>query len=639
MRTLRRTPDRETRHARDHAEDLGTGTPPIAALIRRRVGATVRVAALVALGIVTLSCGSEGRGFDSGSGAGGPDGGGPALDDDGGSLGSGTGDPAGCTGDLQGVVDDRGQVIRQCPPDEGCAAGRCVPACEAAAASKGSLGCDFLAATPASTRYIEQGCFAIVLANAWGRPVRVKVTRGGTSFDASGFGRIAEAGVPEAQWARLGQGGIPVGKVGVLFLSAHQEGVKCPITPAVDGATAFKDSGRGAAWHVEVDAPVSAYDIFPYGGAAAVLPSAQLVFPTTAWGNNYITVVPPLGSYDLGFGKGPQWGQVIAKEDDTTVRVFAAGDIRGGGGVAGVSRGSTGTFRLGAGEYVQWSPQQGRLADAPMEFSGSILESDKPIAFVGGNGNFQHRSATNVRSGSAGGGDSAHQQIPPLSALGSEYAVAAYTTRRKNLADESIPYRIMAAVDGTALTYDPPVPGAPLSLARGQVLDFEARGSFVVKAQDNGHPFFVAQMMTGYQLEGGARTDGQGDEEFVNVLPPAQFLGKYVFFTDSTYDTTNLVVTRVRGESGFQDVEIDCLGTIGGWKPLGSDGRYERTDVDLVRDGTPVGTCVNGPHWARSAGRFGLTVWGLAGAASYAYPAGGNAGAINQVRIPAAPPR
>jgi hypothetical protein len=274
-----------------------------------------------------------------------------------------------------------------------------------------------------------------------------------------------------------------------------------------------------------------------------------------------------------------------------------------------------------------------------MEFSGSILESDKPIAFVGGNGNFQLRSATNVQRGNAGGGDSAHQQIPPVSALGSEYAVAAYATRRNGLQDESIPYRIMAAVDGTALTNDPPVPGAPLSLARGQVLDFEARGSFVVKAQDNDHPFFVAQMMTGYQLEGGARTDGQGDEEFVNVLPPAQFLGTYIFFTDPTYDTTNLVVTRVRGESGFPDVEIDCLGTIGGWKPLGGDGRYERTDVDLVRDGKSVGTCVNGPHSARSRGRFGLTVWGLAGAASYAYPAGGNAGAINQVRIPAAPPR
>ena len=36
-----------------------------------------------------------------------------------------------------------------------------------------------------------------------------------------------------------------------------------------------------------------------------------------------------------------------------------------------------------------------------------------------------------------------------------------------------------------------------------------------------------------------------GDEEFVIVLPPAQFLARYAFFTDPTYATTNLVFTRL----------------------------------------------------------------------------------------------
>ena len=120
-----------------------------------------------------------------------------------------------------------------------------------------------------------------------------------------------------------------------------------------------------------------------------------------------------------------------------------------------------------------------------------------------------------------------------------------------------------------------------------------------------------------------------GDEEFVNILPPAQWLTSYVFFTDPTYSTTNLVVTR---KAPFQDVTIDCLGTISGWKPVGTSGMYEITNVDLQR-GTPVGTCTNGRHTATSTGAFNVMVWGLDSAASYAYPAGGNVGKINPIVV------
>jgi hypothetical protein len=40
----------------------------------------------------------------------------------------------------------------------------------------------------------------------------------------------------------------------------------------------------------------------------------------------------------------------------------------------------------------------------------------------------------------------------------------------------------------------------------------------------------------------------------VIVLPPAQFLRRYAFFTDPTYATTNLVVTRVKSNDEFKPV-------------------------------------------------------------------------------------
>ena len=106
-----------------------------------------------------------------------------------------------------------------------------------------------------------------------------------------------------------------------------------------------------------------------------------------------------------------------------------------------------------------------------------------------------------------------------------------------------------------------------------------------------------------------------------------------MFFTDPTYDVTNLVITRAAAADGsFKDVMVDCIGTVGGWTAVGTSGQYETTNVDIQR-GALIGTCTTGRHTATSQGAFNIMVWGLANAASYAYPAGGNVGKINPVVI------
>jgi hypothetical protein len=143
--------------------------------------------------------------------------------------------------------------------------------------------------------------------------------------------------------------------------------------------------------------------------------------------------------------------------------------------------------------------------------------------------------------------------------------------------------------------------------------------------------------MTGCFVTSGSRPGASGgclgDEEFVNILPPAQWLSSYVFFTDPTYTTTNLVVVRAADANGaFHDVTVDCLGTLTGWQPIAGGAKYQITNADLYRD-TPVGTCTNGRHTAKSDSAFNVIVWGLSNAASYAYPAGGNVGKINPVVV------
>ena len=207
------------------------------------------------------------------------------------------------------------------------------------------------------------------------------------------------------------------------------------------------------------------------------------------------------------------------------------------------------------------------------------------------------------------------------------------------------PYRFVGAVAGTTLTYDPPQPAAPATIGVGQVVDFEATAAFVVKSQDNGHPFYVGMHMPGCSVIGGSRPgvgtamndvafgNCLGDEEWVGVFPPAQFLSSYVFFTDPTYATTNLVLTRAKSGGAFHDVSVDCLGVVGGWQPLGTSGQYQTTNVDLMRGAIANGTCANGPQHAKSDGPMGIVVWGLDNFSSYAYPAGGNVASINTVVV------
>jgi hypothetical protein len=378
--------------------------------------------------------------------------------------------------------------------------------------------------------------------------------------------------------------------------------------------------------------PVSAYDILPFGGAKSFLPSAELLLPTTAWGTNYVAVAPRYAGAPSGY-TGLFWGQIVGMKDNTQVQILPTVALPAGGTVPAAPAGQVTTYTVNTGEFIQF--------EGSGDLTGTVLQSDNPIAFIGGNTYLCYSSGTS----SGGGCDSGHQMIPPVSALGSEYVAPPYTTRRANLQAESISYRLVGAVAGTTLTYDPPVASAPTTVNRGEPHDFEASVPFTVTSQDKDHPFYLGQLMSGCQVTGGSRPGAVaippyidaclGDEEYVNILPPAQFLLRYVFFTDPTYSTTNLVFVRAKTAAGFKDVKLDCLGgNVSGWQPIGTGGKYEITNVDLIRGGTASGGCTNGPQVASSDGPFGVMVWGEDSYASYAYPAGGNVAAINTVVVP-----
>jgi hypothetical protein len=167
-----------------------------------------------------------------------------------------------------------------------------------------------------------------------------------------------------------------------------------------------------------------------------------------------------------------------------------------------------------------------------------------------------------------------------------------------------------------------------------------------VSSQGSDHPFDLAAYMTGCgALPGGQNSTAgcAGDPEFVNVIPDAQYLASYTFFTDPTYPETNLVFVRGKDKNGtYHDVTLDCIGALTGWTDINASFQFTRADLSKGNF-EKQGNCNNGQHVAESDGTFGLTVWGwgskasqpfMSEAVSYAYPAGASVQPVNAVIVP-----
>jgi IgGFc binding protein len=580
--------------------------------------------------LVQCSSGADPKGFGDESSEGASSGSVVNIGGDRNEAGTST---ATCSSDLHQVLDKDGALIKTCPADLGCANGACVPACESARANRTTIGCDYYAVAPDAIPESEGGCFAAFIANTWGTPVTLSADRGGVPLNIATMARIPSGSGKSIVYKPLVGNELPPGQVAILFLSRFGEAPSaCPIAPGFTNELAsISGTGLGLGFHLVASAPVVAYDIYPYGGGSSAVTSATLLLPTTAWDLNYIGVNAYRKSL-ISYAK-PSLA-IIAEEDGTSVTIRPTAAIEPGTGVAGTASGVPATYALKRGQVLQFSQAA--------ELTGSVIQSTKPIGVFGGASCLSIDPSTSYC-------DVAHQQLPPVRALGSEYVGVRYRNRFDGV-EESPPWRIVGAVDGTTLSYSPKAPaGAPLSLKLGQVAEFNSAGGFVVKSQDEAHPFYVSAHMTGCegarQTAGADKNDCRGDPEFVNVIPASQWLRSYVFFTDPTYPETNLVVTRPKTASGFKDVELDCAGKLTGWQPLGAD--YEYTRIDLVRGNFQrQGSCDNGRHEMKSEAPFALTVWAWGSSAtndfqstavSYAYPAGASVKPVNGVVVPAIP--
>jgi len=531
--------------------------------------------------------------------------------------------PFQCSIDGRSVVRScTGEVVDTCPQEQACGAARCQEPCAAAAADRSSNGCDFYFQAPATQPNYAGSCYATFIVNTSTLPVDITLERDGVALDIS---QSMYRTNPGDATLLTHSGPIGPGDSAVLFVSeassaaaSYRYHVSCPYgaTAAVLEDDPLSTTGIGSSFRLKASTPVSLVAMYPFGGAASHLPSTTLLLPITNWAKEHLVVAPWDAARLFARIIGVPTTQIVAAEDGTELTISPTRAIDDGPGVKGSPANVPATYRLDRGQHLQ-------LVQVD-ELSGSVVRSNKPTTVFGG-----HTCADIPTETTAC--DVLGQQIPAYEHWGSEYAAVGYRPRLGD-ENEAMPYRIVAARDGTRLDYDPAIPaGAPTELSAGEVATFPAGvgDAFVVRTQDAEHPIYVAAYMTSADglYFGNPRMGGHGDPEFVNVVPAGQYLNSYSFYADPTFAETSLVIVRAKSLGSFKDVWLECAGTLTDFRPIGARGEYEFTRVDLSRRGGPGTTfgdktCQTGLHRMKSEGPFTATLWGWDSYASYAYPGG-----------------
>jgi len=488
--------------------------------------------------------------------------------------------------------------------------------CDQALADRNSVGCEYFVRSWSSPTLnqslLEFECLVVALSNDSDYFATATVTFRGKMDNIAAHATLVQGVGFSQKYVDLPKGEIPPHSVALVSLARGWEDspmlyrAACPGNAVVTVDSSLAPSNAlGEAFQLVSSRPIVAHSF-----AMNLPPNEGYVFTTVtplraagSFSASNIDVgvgAPGRPPYQNQFQTYPSWASVVATTNGTTVKV--------------PTNNGSNSFALNRGDVLTVMRD-----DA---FVGSRISANHPVGvWVGG---FTYVPYVNGCNNNLCATDYAfvQAQVAPPWAWANEYA-AVRPRDRYNGTPEVFEWRLIAAVDGTMFQYEPSPPsGAPTSLQKGQLATFFASGPFVVRSQDDQHPFYASGTMTGSYYTGKIDPDRRGGPAISQLVSARDFASSYTFFAPSLYPETDLVVVRAAQNGTFEDVTLDCAGKLGGWTPLGS---YEYTRVALSRGNYQPqmysgGTCDNGVHRITSKGRFGATLWGWGSALTFPDP-------------------
>lgn len=473
------------------------------------------------------------------------------------------------------------------------AGGYCDDACAAAEATRSYVGCEYWPAPLANhpSLALEEFDFRVVVANPGQTSAEVTVYRGA--------------------------------RIEARETIAPGDAVEIPL-PWIDGQSfAFDDHDwRGTvvadgAYRLISSSPVivSQFNPFHYAlrGRFSFTNDASLLLPTHALGDAHVGAsYPALWAFDGVRSAGwPGYLAVVGVYDGTDVRVHVRGDVAADRGERWPATAAGGTieFTLARGEVAQIvaadPPPCGRdrpgfvavegdtgYCDEPSsDLTGSLIESDRPIAAFGG-----HTCAHAPVHVAAC--DHLETTLAPVRTWGTRF----WTMPMRD-PETSVPnlVRVIASRDGTTVTLD----GNAETIDAGEHVERSIDGAIEIRADA---PIEVSQILLGQDITDPPQP--RGDPGMTMLVPEEQYRTEYVFVTPTSYTPVVegqswILVSREPGSP----IALDGAPIDAGWTRVG--------DRELA-----VVPVAGGAHRASGERAFGLIAYGLGLYTSYAYPAG-----------------
>jgi hypothetical protein len=514
-----------------------------------------------------------------------------------------------------------GDARATCAPGA-CSAGDCTDACGHAALASSYLGCDYLPTVTANNLLLDAAHFAVAVANPGTADVGVAVSRaGGAAMNVS----------------------VAAGQLQTITL---------PWVTELKNATASA-LVAGGAYHLTSTAPVTVYQFNPLEflvtdgcdpnsvgplGCYTYTNDASLLLPTSTLSRHYIVVARPsfvmqqvdkgLFSSDTSYPvHSPGFVTVVAAEAGATqVQMHFTAPTMAGGPVQAFSAGQTGMFTLNQGDVLQvfsqvpdtCSPNETEdqpggdflssttfgYCDLPsLDLTGTQIVADKPVAvFSGHNCTFVPYDKWAC--------DHLEEAMLPLEGWGKRYHGVKIVRNPASIPDL---FRVVSAVDGNTITFDPPAVHAAMTLGKGAWAEFTATTDF--DATGSG-PFMLVQFMVGQDFNGyQSGGNNPGDPAMTTAVPVEQYRSSYIFLTPATYNQNYVNVAAPVGIAVTLDgAAIDPAK----FTPIGGGG-FAGAQLSISA----------GTHTISASMPFGIQVYGLAPYTSYMYPGGLDIKTIN----------
>ncbi|MEE2643476.1 MAG: IgGFc-binding protein [Myxococcota bacterium] len=530
------------------------------------------------------------------------------------------------------------------PPCEGdtlCAAGQCEsPTCANALFERSYIGCEYLAVelpnvTSATT---PDTASAVVIGNPdESEPVRVTVTAPDGALAAligsrrvtppedenlmSFLPQTIQSEVRDSQGAIVAQGfaqadalEIPPGGLATLLLPQQEWG---------EGSMV-----RAAAYRVNSDAPVSAYQFNPYCCNYSFSNDASLLIPTSALDTRYRFLGVPTWLRDFTVSPSPGAMAVVASENGTRVQIqSSAQTLPESGGRLQAQGPGRWEARLDANEVLllRSGSAPATLFEVPPQpdLSGSVIEASAPVALFS-----THDCAFYPSNLSAC--DHLEEQLFPTSTWGNQFALIP-PVQRSNNPNEKVYWKIIAEGEGATVRLSvPPAafegsgpgypgvpscldlidPAEPLSIRLGAAgfCEMSARGPLLIEGDQS---MMVLGIISGQGSTGSLGFGDQAGDPAIFLVPPVrQFRSRYQFLAPDTYanDFVTLVFTN-----GTQ-IELDGAPVdLSGAESIGESG-YLYQHISLE----------DGAHRLGGTAPFGILVFAFDDFVSYAFTGGLN---------------